>query len=70
MAPTSASSGQPCLRALYNQGALKLGQCAKDMEDKRASWRSGIDLLGQTPEANLALVELLHRVDQMLERAP
>lgn len=45
-------------RALTDDVALGLGECAEHMEDQLASARGGVDVLRQTAEPDLALLEL------------
>jgi len=40
------------------------------VEDQLAATGGGVDLLGQTLEADPSLVELGHRLDEILERTP
>lgn len=68
--PTSGSSRpQSRMRPLLDQVALELRQRTKDMEDELAAGGGGIDLLGETFEANSPPLQLGDGLDQVLERA-
>jgi hypothetical protein len=53
---------------LPDQVTLELGQRPKDMEDQLAPWGGRVDLLRQTLEANAALRERRHDLDQVPQR--
>ena len=56
--------------ALADQIALELGQGPEDVEDELAARRGGVDLLGQTLEADPPLRKRGDDLDQVLQRTP
>jgi len=56
------------MRALPNQVTFELGQRAEDVEDELAPRRGGVDLFGETLEANAPRGKRRDYLDQVLQR--
>ena len=69
-APTAATARgrEPGLYALLDQRPLELRQRAEDMEQELALRRGGVHLLGERTERDAALLEVVHRGQQMRQR--
>ena len=66
---TSLPPRQACRGALPDHGALELGEGADHLHHHPAGRRGGVDVLGQRAEAGACLADLLHDVQQVLQRA-
>lgn len=69
MAAPQTSCGQPRMGAFADEVALKLGQCAEDLEDEPSPGRSRVNGLLQALEADASGHQVLHGGDQMGEGA-
>ncbi len=59
--------------ALADHVTLELGQCCENAEDHATGCCCGVDLSalsGQHPQTDIAIRQILHRVDQMGKRPP
>jgi hypothetical protein len=54
---------------LADDVAFHFGECTKEREDKFATWRRSIKVLGGTPEVDAALFQVEHSIDEIAERA-
>jgi hypothetical protein len=63
--PPGPRGCQPSVGALTNEVAFKLRQSAKDMEDQLTGGGRGVDALGQTLEADLAILEIADDLDEV-----
>ncbi len=64
-----AGGGQARAGALLDDLLLEFGQGAEDVELKTPGRGRGVDLFGQRAKADLAVVQVLDRVDQVFEAA-
>ena len=55
--------------ALLDDVSLKLGQGSEDVEDQFSSGCGGVDAFGDALEANVPVVEVGDRLDEVLEGA-
>jgi len=63
-----AGCAQPCHSAVADQVPLELGQGREDMKLEFAHRAGGVDALIEAAEADLALLQLFHPLDKVLER--
>jgi hypothetical protein len=67
---TSSSGNKASTGSLDDDLAFHLAECPKDVEQEATRRCAGVDVLGQEPKGDTALLKTLGHLDQMPQRTP